>query len=116
MAVSAFGYVCWLVWYYLRFEVGGSEARKKLFYTGTIPSTLSPLLMSAILTLLLLHLDRCCKFKEHPEDNEESRGRGAQEPDDGLEVGASTAKAALDTVEQVITCFSLLDFDTSSSD
>ena len=61
MAVSAFGYVCWLVWYYFRFEVGGSETRsKKLFYTGTIPSTLSPLLLSAILTLLLLHLDRLC--------------------------------------------------------
>merc|ERR1719471_1277313 len=116
MAVSAFGYVCWLVWYYFRFEVGGSEAHPPdmAYYDRTIPSTLSPLLMSAILTLLLLHLDRCCKFKEHPEDNEESRGRGAQEPDESLEVGASTAKATLDTVEQVITCFSLSDLTNDS--
>ena len=69
MAVSVVGYVCWAVWFYHRFDHGAHEWYKYWFYTQIIPSTLSPLLLSAILTLLLLHLDRlscCCSWTRVP--------------------------------------------------
>ena len=60
MGVSAVGYVCWLVWYYYRFEVGAYEWREDLFFSEYIPASLSLLLLSAMLTGLFLHLDRLC--------------------------------------------------------
>ena len=62
MAVSVVGYVGWLVWYYF----------KAVYLDDIIPIiiiTLSLLLLSAILTLLLLHLDRlscCCSCTRVP--------------------------------------------------
>ena len=69
MAVSVVGYVCWAVWYYHRFDQGAYEWSKWNFYNIIIPPTLSLLLLSAILTLLLLHLDRlscCCSWTRVP--------------------------------------------------
>ena len=60
MGVSAVGYVCWLVWFYYKFEFYADEWVKDAFFSITIPRSLSPLLMSAILTGLFLHLDRLC--------------------------------------------------------
>ena len=75
MTVSALGYVSWVVWfyndfYYFKLEVQFiDEAYKELFYPVYIPFTLSPFLLSAILTLLLLRLDRlscCCSWTRVP--------------------------------------------------
>ena len=60
MAVSAVGYACWLVWFYYRISLGESEFRKDEFSSIYTPTTLSPLLLSVILTGLFLHLDRLC--------------------------------------------------------
>ena len=59
MAVSVVGYVCWAVWFFFRFGL----------IIGLMVITLPPLLLSAILTLLFLHLDRlscCCSWTRVP--------------------------------------------------
>lgn len=58
MAVSILGYVHWLAWYYTRFAVGERERAKEIFFSRQIPFSVSPLLLSAILTYCLLILDR----------------------------------------------------------
>ena len=50
MAVSVVGYICWEVWVYY--------SGKK--FLGTLILSLPYLLLSTILTVLFLHLDRLC--------------------------------------------------------
>ena len=59
MAVSAVEYVCWGVWQYERFEQESDEPHRKLFYI-MFPIPLPFLLLSALLTILFLHLDTLC--------------------------------------------------------
>ena len=58
IAVSAVGFVCWLVWFYYKFVVRGiynfSDVSSRLI------KTLSGFLLTVILTVLFLHLDRLC--------------------------------------------------------
>ena len=55
-AVSSVGYLSWAIWLYFRFRGDW------VYFNQILPSTLSPLLLSMILTILLLHLDKlsCC--------------------------------------------------------
>ena len=55
MAVSVVGYVCWLVWYYHRFDP--TSPNHPPFYILVV-STLLPFLLSAALTLTLLCIPR----------------------------------------------------------
>ena len=52
-------YVCWGVWQYERFEEESDEPHRKLFYI-MFPIPLLFLLLSALLTILFLHLDDLC--------------------------------------------------------
>merc|ERR1711988_1318190 len=60
MAVSVVGYVCWAVWYYHKFVFGAREwyelEPEVAVYNEINASCLPLLLLSAFLTLLLLHL------------------------------------------------------------
>ena len=57
IGVSVVGYVSWAVWFYYRFEF---YKGRRDFYEVYLPISLSPLVLSIILTALFLHLDSIC--------------------------------------------------------
>merc|ERR1712066_390188 len=60
IGVSLVGYVTWAVWFYYRFDFGRYAWSRHDFYALHLSSTIPPLVLSAILTALFLHLDRVC--------------------------------------------------------
>ena len=112
IVLSFLGYVSWLVWWYFSFITHHPpcpSTHHLIFYEYILPITLPPLLISILLTILFLHLDKlpkcCCDPREQlsvydPDQNRrfimrdgevvEDKEDDVEDPDDDVEAGTET--------------------------